>query len=204
MRRLSRLLLILGLSGCAGAPPPPEPAPPPPLPRVAGRLAFEDVRSGRDAAILLGGFEHVLALSRPGADEAPGAPRHSGSGREERLVQPPRETVHFAFDSARLSAAERARLNAFLDSIGGAAWTAFRVEGHADATGPDRYNQALSARRADTVRRLLERLGVPGERIDAAGFGERRPAASNATPGGRAQNRRAEVTARPSDRTPPP
>jgi outer membrane protein OmpA-like peptidoglycan-associated protein len=47
-----------------------------------------------------------------------------------------------------------------------------RADGHADARGPSPYNQALSDRRADTVARALEELGVEPSRIGRRGFGE--------------------------------
>ena len=55
-------------------------------------------------------------------------------------------------------------------------------------------NWELSAARAvNVVRFLSEKGGVPGKRLVAAGHGEFQPVASNATPKGRAQNRRIEI-----------
>jgi chemotaxis protein MotB len=51
-------------------------------------------------------------------------------------------------------------------------------------------NQALSQRRADTVRQFLITQGVSPDMVQAQGFGEADPVASNGTPKGRAQNRR--------------
>ena len=73
-----------------------------------------------------------------------------------------------------------------------------RVEGHTDnipATGTAfATNWELSAARATSVLRLLvERAGVGADRIHAAGFSDQRPVASNATPEGRAANRRADI-----------
>jgi len=67
------------------------------------------------------------------------------------------------------------------------------VEGHADSTGPDDYNQRLSERRAESVTRYLTAYGVNSSRIDAIGFGETVPRASNDTAEGRQQNRRVEI-----------
>ena len=74
------------------------------------------------------------------------------------------------------------------------------VEGHTDSVGTDAYNQRLSERRANAVRRVLvDELGVEGNRVNAVGYGESRPVADNSTEEGRAINRRveAEVEARP-------
>jgi outer membrane protein OmpA-like peptidoglycan-associated protein len=67
------------------------------------------------------------------------------------------------------------------------------VEGHTDSQGSDSYNQGLSQRRADTVRDYLVQRGYPAERIQARGKGEGSPIADNASPEGRANNRRVEI-----------
>ena len=71
------------------------------------------------------------------------------------------------------------------------------VVGHADATGSDDYNLALSQRRASSVAGYLVSRGVIADRLFVAGQGERQPVASNATEAGRAQNRRVEIILRP-------
>ncbi|MEI9903107.1 MAG: OmpA family protein [Asticcacaulis sp.] len=71
------------------------------------------------------------------------------------------------------------------------------VVGHADSQGSDAYNQDLSERRANSVASYLVNAKVKQERIYVAGMGESQPIASNATPEGRAQNRRVEITLRP-------
>ena len=79
------------------------------------------------------------------------------------------------------------------------------VAGHTDnvpitsklaATYPT--NWELSAARAIAVVKLLESDGVDPKVLVAAGFGEFRPVADNATPEGRAQNRRMEIVLMPT------
>jgi outer membrane protein OmpA-like peptidoglycan-associated protein len=72
--------------------------------------------------------------------------------------------------------------------------TMVEIAGHTDDVGPEAYNQDLSERRASTVARFLGAQGVLGLRLFTQGFGESRPIASNATPAGREQNRRVELT----------
>jgi len=69
-----------------------------------------------------------------------------------------------------------------------------RVDGHTDSRGSDAYNQGLSERRAQAVQAALGQRGIAADRLSAQGFGERKPAASNATSQGRYQNRRVELT----------
>lgn len=66
------------------------------------------------------------------------------------------------------------------------------IEGHTDSRGDDEFNQDLSERRADSVRREMVRRGLAQGTMDSAGFGESRPIASNDSPGGRQINRRVE------------
>lgn len=68
-----------------------------------------------------------------------------------------------------------------------------RVEGHTDSNGPEVYNQALSERRAHSVRDHLVGAGIAAERVDAVGRGEAEPIADNSTAAGRAQNRRIKL-----------
>jgi outer membrane protein OmpA-like peptidoglycan-associated protein len=67
-----------------------------------------------------------------------------------------------------------------------------RIEGHTDSVGNDTANLKLSQKRADSVMAQLIKLGIDPGRLEAVGFGETRPIASNATKAGRAENRRIE------------
>lgn len=69
-----------------------------------------------------------------------------------------------------------------------------RIEGHTDNVGKAAYNQGLSEDRAQTVEDYLLKVGIAQERLSSKGFGLTRPAASNETAKGRAQNRRVELT----------
>jgi outer membrane protein OmpA-like peptidoglycan-associated protein len=68
-----------------------------------------------------------------------------------------------------------------------------QVEGHTDSTGTDATNQKLSLERATAVKTFLKTQGVDEARITATGIGSARPVAPNATPEGRAKNRRVEI-----------
>lgn len=67
------------------------------------------------------------------------------------------------------------------------------IEGHTDATASAEHNRALSERRAAAVKAYLVSAGIDGARLTTKGLGSSRPAASNATAMGRAQNRRVEL-----------
>ena len=70
------------------------------------------------------------------------------------------------------------------------------IEGHTDSVGKDAYNQKLSQRRADAIRKyIIEKFGVEANRLTAKGYGESRPIYDNRVAVGRAKNRRVEAAA---------
>lgn len=75
--------------------------------------------------------------------------------------------------------------------------TIIEVAGHTDSRGSAEYNQSLSERRAATVATYINNRGIDQRRILAFGRGLTQPIADNATPEGRAQNRRVELTLSP-------
>jgi OOP family OmpA-OmpF porin len=59
------------------------------------------------------------------------------------------------------------------------------VEGNTDSVGTEEFNQALSEKRAESVRAYLAKQGVPETSTTAEGFDKTRPIASNDTSDGR-------------------
>lgn len=71
------------------------------------------------------------------------------------------------------------------------------IEGHTDNVGAPAANRALSEKRAAAVKaHLVEAEGIEASRLETAGLGDTKPAAPNATPEGRQQNRRVELVKR--------
>lgn len=100
--------------------------------------------------------------------------------------------VLFGFDRADLQAEARPTLDKLLEILNKYPDTDIELQGHTDDTGPEKYNQELSERRAKTVDDYLSGKGIPANRIKIKGFGETIPKYDNATASGRAQNRRVE------------
>lgn len=67
------------------------------------------------------------------------------------------------------------------------------IEAHTDGQGVPEQNQELSQRRADSIKRWLTDNGIETDRLEAKGFGDSRPIATNKTSKGRAENRRVEL-----------
>ena len=101
--------------------------------------------------------------------------------------------ILFAVNSAVLSPQSMASLDEFAQVMRQYPQTAILVQGYTDSTGSEEHNQALSQRRAQAVFNHLALREVEQGRMAAIGYGEGYPVADNATPEGRAQNRRVSI-----------
>jgi outer membrane protein OmpA-like peptidoglycan-associated protein len=101
--------------------------------------------------------------------------------------------VLFAFNKAELSAQAGPRLDKLANFLKQFPDRKLLIEGYTDSVGSDSYNQDLSDRRAQAVRDALVQRGVDTSRITARGYGKAHPVADNASPEGRAMNRRVEI-----------
>ena len=98
--------------------------------------------------------------------------------------------VNFAFNSAELDADAKRRLDAQAEWIKRFPDVRFRVFGHTDLVGSERYNKALGLRRAEAVVAYLGTRGISRSRLEAvASFGETQPLVHS--PGPERENRRA-------------
>ena len=112
--------------------------------------------------------------------------------KEETIVI---RDVLFEFDSARLTSADKTKLDTIATRLKQEAPSAqLRVSGHTDSVGSDAYNQKLSEKRAHSVTEYLIGAGVPRSNfVSVVGAGESHPVADNKTADGRASNRRVEI-----------
>ena len=103
-------------------------------------------------------------------------------------------SVRFNFDSYELTPEAKNALNQLASQIKDRDNFILEIQGFADWVGSDAYNNQLTQRRADAVRRYIaEQHNVALFRMHILGFGEVRPVADNKTSEGRAENRRVEI-----------
>ena len=101
--------------------------------------------------------------------------------------------VLFDVDSAIIDADGQGTLEDVAQVLGEYPKTAVVVQGHTDSTGSEEHNQALSERRATSVRNYLIGRGVDADRLASIGYGEGAPVADNDSESGRRQNRRVDI-----------
>jgi len=102
--------------------------------------------------------------------------------------------IHFDVDSAHIQPRSEPVIADIAQTMRENPGLRFQVEGHTDSDGGATYNQGLSQRRAQAVvDDLVTRYKIARSRLVAKGYGLTKPVASNATPAGKALNRRVEL-----------
>lgn len=104
------------------------------------------------------------------------------------------EDVLFRTDSAVLRPGAIEKLRPLAGYLRANPGVRVAIIGHTDSRGTDAHNQALSERRAESVRNAFDSMGVVRARFRVEGHGEREPVSTNATAAGMRLNRRVEVT----------
>jgi outer membrane protein OmpA-like peptidoglycan-associated protein len=102
--------------------------------------------------------------------------------------------INFDYNSASVTPTSEPQLHNLGKALTSAelAGAVFMLGGHTDAKGTDGYNQSLSERRAETVKKfLMENYKIPLENLVSAGYGE--TDLKNKTDPNSAENRRVQI-----------
>lgn len=100
--------------------------------------------------------------------------------------------INFDFDRTNVRNNVKKRLSRVIQLLRERPELDVQVVGYTDDVGSLEYNLALSLRRAESVRSYIIAQGIDGARLSVAGRGMSDPLVPNATPEGRAVNRRVE------------
>ena len=102
------------------------------------------------------------------------------------------DKVRFGFNESSLSPEGMAALDQFVSELRARDENVFiEIQGHTDSVGDDAYNVILGERRGEAVRRYLSQTGgIALHRMSVISYGKTAPIADNASPDGRAMNRR--------------
>src|SRR5690606_23776314 len=116
-------------------------------------------------------------------DRCPGTPRGVAVDADgcEQKGSITLEGVSFELNSADLTAQSRPVLARVADDLKKYPRLRVELQGHTDSTGSDDYNLKLSGRRAQAVRDYLISQSVSSAQVEARGYGETQPIASNDT-----------------------
>jgi peptidoglycan-associated lipoprotein len=194
MARLATLVALLLLAACAAK-------------NQVVLLAEED---GTPSAITVSNPGGTAVLAEPGAAvairRATSAPRSVTIDEAEirtgwadaiayHPLRPVTMLLYFDLDTTELTAASRSELPRVLDLIRQRPAPEVVIIGHADRSGDEPYNYELGLRRAESVRREIETIGVPAELITVGSQDSSNPLVPTRRPY-EPRNRRVEITVR--------
>lgn len=99
----------------------------------------------------------------------------------------------FDFDKAVLKSMYHSDLSDVVTVLKNNPTVRVEIQGHTDSIGASKYNQRLSERRAKAIAKYMMDNGIESSRLTTVGYGETKPADTNATKEGRSNNRRVEL-----------
>lgn len=100
--------------------------------------------------------------------------------------------IQFDVNKASLKPQSMGTINELAQMLSAHPELRFEIGGHTDSDGSAADNLKLSQLRAETVRKELVAQGVDPARLTTRGYGSTKPVADNASPEGKARNRRVE------------
>lgn len=142
-----------------------------------GVVTAEDIQGNTDAK--LGGSYASLT---PGGDELTKKAMEKG-----QLF-----TIYFDYDKYTIRDVDMENLTRNAKFLGLNGTIKVRIEGHADERGETEYNLALGDKRARSVMKYLQDMGIQVQRMDVVSYGEEKPAVDGHDEGAWSKNRRAE------------
>ncbi|MHA1041214.1 OmpA family protein [Enterobacter ludwigii] len=104
------------------------------------------------------------------------------------------DTILFDKNDARLRAESETQIKTMASRLTATGLNHARMDGHTDNYGEERYNEALSLKRANAVADAWAKgANIPRSNLSTQGLGKKYPVANNSTAKGRAENRRVAV-----------
>lgn len=104
------------------------------------------------------------------------------------------DNIYFQLGSAVLDPKSRLILDSIVDIISRCPDMAIEVSGHTDSDGGAQLNQALSEKRAESVKNYFVSRSIDAGRITTVGYGAERPIVPNDSPENKRRNRRIEFS----------
>jgi len=104
-----------------------------------------------------------------------------------------KRSVYFDFDSFTVKDEYRPLVEAHARYLQGQRSARMTIQGNADERGSREYNIALGQKRADSVKRMMQLLGVQDSQVETVSFGKEKPKAVGHDESAWAQNRRDDI-----------
>ena len=104
-----------------------------------------------------------------------------------------KRSVFFDFDSSVVKGDGQTVVNNHSAYLKSNSQRKVTIQGNTDVRGSREYNLGLGQRRAESVKRAMQVLGVPESQLEAVSFGKEKPRATGNTEADHAQNRRADI-----------
>lgn len=116
-------------------------------------------------------YSGFIGIKIHGADETKSDSVAVAASAPVRAI--PASEVYFGHDRSDLTDSEADKLGEYVDFFKSAGdVTSVEIGGYASSPGSRRYNQKLSEKRAETVRKILVEEGVPSDLLSTKGYGE--------------------------------
>ncbi|WP_293759833.1 peptidoglycan-associated lipoprotein Pal [uncultured Aquitalea sp.] len=104
-----------------------------------------------------------------------------------------KRSVYFEFDSSSVKSSDKPTVEAHAGYLKEHGDRKVIIQGNTDSRGSREYNLGLGQRRAESVKRSLEVLGVKDNQVEAVSLGKEKPKATGNTEADFAENRRADI-----------
>jgi outer membrane protein OmpA-like peptidoglycan-associated protein len=101
--------------------------------------------------------------------------------------------IQFETNSSNLTYAAKTELDKLIRILQDIPYLRIKIEGHTDDEGDDEFNMKLSNKRVKTIINYLTNNGIAYNRLEAEGFGKKKPLLPNSNLSNKALNRRVEI-----------
>lgn len=200
-RPATLLALVVGLcvAGCATPPVPTQRTTVVLMPDEDGNVGAVSVTTGIGSQKIDEAYSFATVEgghSRPSEVNLMGRDLVTKSYSRVIKAQPPKPRsfiLHFLLDKTVLTEESKAQLPELFAAIRERKPTEITIFGHADATGSEKHNVALSAERAKTIATMLRKNDPSLDSIDVQYFGDKAPLIPSDSRVPEPRNRRAEV-----------
>lgn len=157
---------------------------------VKSMLSRECVRTKWEKGMNVCGSKEV---AKPQVKKQPEPVKTHNPRREQPKIYNRSYQLFFDFNSSKLSSDAKNTLNQLVSAANASGATGYTLVGHADRVGSSSYNDALSKKRAMSVKNGLVNLGVDAKDVSISWKGENSPLIATKDGIKEPQNRRVEV-----------